>query len=127
MISKISVIESLTENKVLIEILNFFKYDCLTTTLKPDNLTILDFYSPQNGRDYKFEPDLAILQSGTGHVTSIQPIKEPTVIRNRPAWKWSARINKVYSYVYYSIPKDGEISGNFQKLNSNYQCQYTKI
>ena len=85
--------------------------------MKPDNLTILDFYSPQNGLDYKFEPDLAILQSGTGHVTNIEAVNKATIIRNRPAWKWSARINKVYSYVYYSIPKDGEISGNFLKLN----------
>ena len=90
------------------------QYECLTTSLYPDNLTILDFHNPETGRDYRFEPDVEILQSGPGRgrVTNIKPVGS-TVVRNRPAWKWSARINNVYSYVYYSIPNDGEISGKF--------------
>lgn len=84
------------------------KYSCVTKILPVDKMAPLHFKSPKTGIDYYFSPIVAMLENTT-HTTDVQKVvpEEPLFIRDRPAWKWSAILDKYPVDVFYSVEKDG--------------------
>ena len=96
------------------------KYSCDTTALPRDvseNMPLF-FKNSETSIEYYFFPDLVALESDT-MVTNVAKMTNTTVIRNRPAWGWTATMHfkddkntdDIDIKVYYSIPiEDGSVS-----------------
>ena len=96
------------------------KYSCNTVALPKDvsDNEPLFFQNPQTSLEYYFFPDLVALESDT-MVTNVVKMENTTVIRNRPAWGWTAtmhvkdekRSTDLNIRVFYSIPiEEGSVS-----------------